>query len=255
MYSMEQWRERVAIITGASSGIGYHTAKRLHESGMKVAVCARRYDRLQQLGEELQADPDSFIAVRTDVGSPDEVHSLFSEVKKKWGGIDVLVNNAGLSHTSPVIEGQYEKWKEMVDVNFLGLCSCVYEASADMSKRKADGHIILLSSLSAHRHKPGTTGYSVYIATKWAVRALTESLRQELRGLSSRIRISSISPGNTETEFAYRHFGDEEAAREFYRRIHNLQPEDIADMVLYILSTPRHVQVHDIIVRPTEQEY
>ncbi|MDY7028653.1 MAG: SDR family NAD(P)-dependent oxidoreductase [Spirochaetota bacterium] len=255
MNSMENWRGRVALITGASSGIGYQTAKQLYEAGMKVVVCARRLDRLQQLGEELKADPDSFLPVRTDVGSLEEVHDLFNSIRKKWGGVDVLINNAGLSYSAPILDGRYEKWKEMVDVNLLGLCSCVYEAAADMRNRGTEGYIILISSLSAHRHKPGTIGYGVYVATKWAVRALTESLRQELHEAASGVRISSISPGNTETEFAAHHLGDEKLARDFYSRIRNLQPEDIADCVMYLLSTPPHVQVHDIIVRPTEQEF
>ena len=255
MNSMEQWQGRVALITGASSGIGYQTAKQLYEAGMKVAVCARRLERLQQLGEELNAGPEAFLPVRTDVGSPEEVHELFSTIRKKWGGVDVLINNAGLSHAAPILEGDYKKWKKMVDVNVLGLCSCVYEAAADMRKRDAGGYIILISSLFAHRHKPGTIGYGIYIATKWAVRALTESLRQELYSSAPGVRISSISPGNTETEFAAHHLGDEKAAREFYSRIRNLQPGDIADAIVYLLSTPPHVQIHDIVVRPTEQEY
>ena len=143
-----------------------------------------------------------------------------------------------------------QTWREMLEVNVLGLCVCTREAAADMLARKSDGHIVHVSSMAAHRVPPGS---GVYSATKFAVRSLTESLRQELRALGSSIRITSVSPGFVETEFAEVYSGSEEEARAVYSQYPMLQASDIAESVWYAISQPAHVQVHDILMRPTQQ--
>ena len=177
--------------------------------------------------------------------------SLFQTIRQQWGGVDVLVNNAGLGHREPLMTGKTEAWREMLDVNVLALCICTREAIKDMSDRNRPGHIIHISSMSGHR-VPLYSG--VYAASKYAVRALTEGLRQELREAEQNIKISSISPGFVETEFAEKYSKSKERAKEVYSRFPVLQPEDIANAVWYILSQPDYVQVHDILLRPTQQK-
>jgi len=160
------------------------------------------------------------------------------------------VNNAGLGHQSPLVSGRTEHWREMLEVNVLGLCICTREAIQDMRRRGDDGHVIHVSSMSAHRV---ARGGGVYSATKFAVRSLTEGLRQELRELHSGIRVSALSPGFVETGFAEHYQGRAEAAHETYSRYPVLQPDDMARAVRWILSEPPHVQIHDVLIRPTQQ--
>jgi 17beta-estradiol 17-dehydrogenase / 3beta-hydroxysteroid 3-dehydrogenase len=246
---MQRWRGRVALVTGASSGIGLAVARMLAREGMRVVATARRADRLQSLGGEL--DGAELLALRADLHSEPEILSLFAAVRERWGGVDVLVNNAGLGHHAPLLSGSTEAWREMLDVNVLALCVCTREAIADMRRRGDDGHVIHVSSMAAHRVPPGS---GVYAASKFAVRALTEALRQELRHEKSGIRVSALSPGFVETEFAALYHKSEEAAHETYGRYPVLQPDDIARAVRFVLEAPPHVQVHDLLVRPRDQE-
>jgi len=244
---MEEWRDRVALITGATSGIGESIARRLRDEGMRVVLCGRRIERLQELAAEA---PEQSLAIQCDLRNEDQILQMFEEIKKVWGGVDVLVNNAGLGHDAPLTTGNTEHWRDMLEVNILALCICSREATKQMHERGDKGYIIHISSMSGHRVPPGS---GVYSATKYAVRSLTEGLRAELRAKESGIRISAISPGFVETEFAAQYHRSEETAREIYSRFPVLQPEDIAEAVQYLLGTPQHVQVHDILMRPTEQ--
>ena len=138
----------------------------------------------------------------------------------------------------------------MLEVNVLALCVCPREAISDMRRRGDDGHVIHVSSMAGHR-VPGGSG--VYSATKYAVRSLTEGLRMELRGMGSRIRVGSLSPGYVETEFAAHYHKSEDTARETYARFKVLEATDMADAIVYMLACPAHMQVHDLLVRPTDQ--
>ena len=253
MYTLERWTGRVALITGASSGIGRAVAKKLAEAGMRIAICSRRKEQLDQLVNQLDIDQTSVLVLPVDLRFPKEIKEVFNQVNAIWGGVDVLVNNAGVGYKTPVYQGNLDLWREMVDVNILALCHCTYEAMTNMRKREDNGHIILISSLGAYRHKPGSIGNGMYVATKRAVRSLTESIRMELRSLGSNIRISAISPGLVETEFAERFLQNAEAASDLYQKTQTLNPSDIAEIVGFILSCPQHVQPHDVIVRPTRQ--
>ncbi len=170
--------------------------------------------------------------------------------RERWGGVDVLVNNAGLGYGSSLLSGETDEWREMLEVNVLGLCLCTREAVKDMRRRGGEGHIFHLSSMAAHRVPPGS---NLYGATKFAVRALTESLRLELHEAELPVRVTSVSPGLVETEFHQRYFGSEEEARRRYSRFKVLEAADIADAVAYALGTPPHVQVHDLLIRSTAQ--
>ncbi|XP_045613493.1 dehydrogenase/reductase SDR family member 11 [Procambarus clarkii] len=250
---MERWIGRVALVTGASTGIGAGISRRLVEAGMKVVGAARNEERLQALKRELANKPGSFTPVKCDISKDDDILSLFATIKKEFGGVDVCINNAGMSHGHSLLEGTTEEWREMLDINVVGLCLCTREAVASMRARNVDdGQIIHISSMSGHRVTPLPAGH-FYTATKFAVTALLEGLRQELRGAKSHIRIAGISPGFVETEFASRMFKDKEEAKKAFSNLQGLQADDIASSVIHVLSAPQHVQIHDILIRPTEQ--
>lgn len=244
--SLDPWKDSVALVTGASSGIGRAIAERLAAGGLRVAALARRQDRLDELAS---AYPERVLPLAADLRSEEEVLAAFERIREHWGGVDVLVNNAGLGRKSPLATGSTEDWREMLEVNVLALLICTREALKDM--RRADrGHVIHVSSMSAHRVPPGS---GVYSATKYAVRSLTEGLRQELRESRSKIRVSAISPGFVETEFAGVYNRDPAACAETYGKFRVLDSSDIADALVYLLGAPPHVQVHDLLIRPTDQ--
>ena len=253
-----RWKDRVALVTGASSGIGRAIARQLAvDLGMKVVVCARREQRLLELAEAIRAERAEAVVEVHAVDLRDEaaILALFATIRERLGGVDLLINNAGLGREAPLTSGSTEDWREMLELNVLALCICTREAVTDMlATEKAEGfsgHVIHVSSMASHR-VPASGG--VYPATKHAVRALIEGLRLELRGLDSHIRVGAISPGFVETEFAevYTH-GDRERAEATYARFVVLQSEDVARSVVHMVEAPAHVQIHDILMRATEQ--
>lgn len=248
--SMQRWTGKVALVTGASAGIGQATALRLAAAGMKVAVCARRAERLQALCHAAAVDGGTMEAYPLDLRDTDAIVQLFESIRARWGGVDVLVNNAGLGHASPLTDGDTELWREMLEVNVLALSVATREAVRDMRHRGDDGHVVHVSSMAAHRVPPGS---GVYSATKYAVRSLTEGLRAELRELGSDIRVSAISPGFVETEFAERYHKSSKAAEKTYGRFKVLDAADVADAICYVLAAPKHAQIHDVLMRPTRQ--
>ena len=248
---LERWRDAVALITGASSGIGRAVAEALAGSGMRVAAAARRVDRLRELADAVAAESgaDRVLPVPVDLRDEASIGRMFAAVRERWGAVEVLVNNAGLGHDAPLCSGRTEHWREMLEVNVLALCVCTREALADMA-RTGRGHVIHVSSMAAHRVPPQS---GVYSATKFAVRALTEALRQELRAAGSPVRVRAVSPGYVETEFVEKYHRSAELARETYGRYRVLEPRDVAATVLHVLSAPPHVQIHDVLMRCTDQ--
>lgn len=241
------WRGRTALVTGASSGIGRAVALRLAAEGMQVMACARRAEKLAELADEAEGE---MTVVAADLRQESAIAGVFANARKRHGGIDVLVNNAGLGHAAPLMSGDSAMWREMLELNVLALCICTREAVRDMRARGDDGHVIHIASMASHRVPPGS---GVYSATKFAVRSLTEGLRQELRAADSGIRVTAISPGFVETEFAEHYHQSDKLARQTYGRYKCIQPEDVADAVWYAVTRPAHVQIHDILMRPTEQ--
>ncbi|KAG7169337.1 dehydrogenase/reductase SDR family member 11-like [Homarus americanus] len=249
---MERWSGRVALVTGASAGIGAAICRFLVDKGMKVVGAAREEERIQALADELADKPGSLTAIKCDITKDSDVLGLFASIKEKFGGVDVCINNAGMSHNHSLLEGTPEEWREMLDVNVVGLCLCTREAVASMRENNVDdGQIIHISSIMGHQVMSYSTLH-FYSATKFAVRALTEGLRQELRGLKSHIRVTAISPGVVKTEFLSRMMKDKEKAQGVFTNKKCLQAEDIVSTVVHVLSTPPHVEIGDIIVLPTE---
>ena len=242
---------RIAIVTGASAGIGRAVAFALAEKGYRLCLTARRTDRLQALATQL-ADKTEVIWASADMRDETQINEIFTRVRTTWGRLDVLVNSAGLGRDAPLVKGPAAGWREMFDVNVIGLSIATQNAVELMRDSGDSGHIIHISSMSGHRVPSGNG--AMYSATKYAVRALTEGLRRELRQLGSGIRVCAISPGFVETEFAEVMSGSREKAEATYSRFKCLTADDVADSVSWVLSTPSHMQVHDILMRPTEQE-
>jgi NADP-dependent 3-hydroxy acid dehydrogenase YdfG len=214
---------------------------------VRVALSGRREDRLREVARDL---PDETLLAPADLRHEADIDAGFAKIRAQWGGVDIMINNAGLGYFSPLMSGDTAQWREMLEVNVLALCICTRAAVRDMQTRGDDGHVVHIGSMAGHR-VPQNSG--VYSATKFAVRSLTEGLRQELREQKSKIRVSCISPGIVQTGFHANFHTSEEAARDYYGRFQVLQPEDVADAVAFVLAAPTHVQVHDLLLRPRDQ--
>src|SRR5262245_708387 len=243
---------RSVVVTGASSGIGVATARTFAAAGACVTLAARREDRLRDLASQLESSGARVAVARTDMRVEDDVLRLFDLTRQRFGGVDVLVNNAGLGRNASISSGPTEAWREMLEVNVLGLCIATREVIQDMDRRGVAGHIVHVSSMAGHRIPGPDSG--VYAATKFAVRALTEGLRVELRARDSPIRVTEVSPGYVFTEFAEVFSGRPGADAALAKRLKMLDPEDIAEAIVWIVTRPPHMQVHDVLVRPTAQK-
>ena len=241
---------KVAIVTGASSGIGYSTSLALSKVGFKVAIGARRLDRLELLKKEIMKNKQEVFAGKLDVTSKSDCDSFVDAVVSKWGRIDVLVNNAGLMPLSYFKNGKVEKWEQMIDVNIKGVLYCTSAVIPHMLKEKS-GHIVNMSSVGGRIVFAGGT---VYCATKHAITAFSEGIRKELSPKYN-IRVTCIEPGAVSTELLDT-ITDESMAGfvQATKNMEILQSEDIANAVLYAVSAPDHVNVNEILIRPTAQE-
>lgn len=242
---------RSAVVTGASSGIGAATARALSAAGAAVTLAARRAERLESLAAELAGAGGAVAVQSTDMRREADILRLFAIARERFGGVDVLVNNAGLGLSAPLSSAETERWREMLEVNVLGLAIATREAIQDMERRGSAGHIIHVASMASHRVPSPESG--MYAATKFAVRALTEALRQELRARKSPIRVTAISPGHVLTEFAEVFSGTPGADQAIDSRFKILEPRDVAEAIVWVVSRPAHVEVHDLLVRPTSQ--
>ena len=240
---------KVVVITGASSGLGQATARLLSAQGATVALGARRLDRLQALAEELTRSGGKALAVTTDVTDCDQVKRLVDTAVQTYGRIDVMINNAGLMPNSPLERLKIDDWNRMIDVNIKGVLYGIAAALPYMKQQRA-GHIINVSSVAGHKVRAGG---AVYAATKHAVRALSEGLRQEVKPYN--IRTTVISPGAIATELPNSVTEPDVAEnfRKFYEEL-AIPAESFARAVAFAISQPEDVDVNEILFRPTRQE-
>lgn len=240
---------KVAVVTGASSGIGEATAEALAAEGASVVVAARREDRLEDLVGRIQGNGGQVLSLTADVIEEQQAHDLIKQATDELGRVDILVNNAGVMQLSKVEKGLSDEWRRMFDVNVMGLLY-VTDAAIEVMKEQGSGHIVNVSSLAGRKSGPFRGAYA---GTKFAVNAISEALRQEL--LEDNIRITMVEPGAVETELAD-HITDEEAREGMsaLMEIERLQPEDIAAAVVYVVTQPERVSVNEILVRPTQQQ-
>jgi NADP-dependent 3-hydroxy acid dehydrogenase YdfG len=249
---MERWQGKVAIVTGASAGIGKAIALSFVQNGLKVAALARRKEKLDQLVAESKDQPGEIFPLVVDIRDEASLLQAFTKIKEKWNTVHVLVNNAGIGRDAPLLSGPSKDWREMFDTNVLSLMVATKEAMQLIKENQSEGHIFHIGSMSGHRVPPGNMG--CYAATKYAVKALAIGLRNEIKALNLPVRVTLISPGFVETEFEVARAG-EEAAKKFYAQTTCLSSQDIANAVLYALAAPSHVDVNDIWMRPTPQKF
>ncbi|KAL7635040.1 UNVERIFIED_CONTAM: hypothetical protein RMT77_014025 [Armadillidium vulgare] len=247
---MEKWKGRVAMVTGASSGIGAAICEDLVKHGMKVVGAARRIEKMQELGEKLKNEKGTFLPVECDVTKDEDIYALFDKIKETFGGVDVCVNNAGIVGTGlDLLNGKPEEWRQITNVNVIALCLCSKLTVNSLQERGVDdGHIINISSLAGHKVYPFGESH-FYTGTKHAVQALSEGLRQELQADNSGIKLSVVSPGLVKTE-VFNHIHGSSMYDKIYEGNTSLKSEDIADLVSQILSAPPYMEVLDIIVSP-----
>ena len=239
---------KVVVITGASSGLGESTARHLAELGATVVLGARRVDRIDALARELTAKGQPALAVQTDVTDRLQVQRLVDAAIARFGRIDVMINNAGLMPHSPLERLKIDDWDRMIDVNLKGVLYGIAAALPPMQVQKS-GHIINVSSVAGHKVRPGG---AVYSATKHAVRALSEGLRQEVKPYN--IRTTVISPGAVDTELPNSITEPDVAAN--MRKIYEVAvPADaFARAVAYAMGQPDDIDINEILFRPTKQE-
>jgi NADP-dependent 3-hydroxy acid dehydrogenase YdfG len=243
-------KNKVAIITGASSGIGYAASLTLSKAGIRVAVGARRTERLQELEKQIIKNNGEILVQKTDVTRKSDCDLLVNTIVEKWGKVDILINNAGLMPLSYFKNGKVEEWEQMIDVNIKGVLYCTSAVVPYMLEKKS-GHIINISSVAG---RIVFVGGSVYCATKHAISALSEGLRKELSPTYN-IRVTCIEPGAVETELL-ESITDESmtAFIEATKNMETLRSDDIANAILYAVQAPEHVNVNEILIRPTAQE-
>ena len=239
----DQGAGRVAVITGASSGIGEATAHALAASGHRVALLARRGDRIRALADELG---NGAIAIEADVTDRGSVIKAAARVKAELGGADILVNNAGLMLLGPFNSEAHDDHRRMIEANLLGAMT-VTEAFLDQL-RDGGGDLVNLSSVAGRTARPGN---AVYAATKWGMNGWSESLRQELQ---PDVRVMVIEPGSVGTELTdhINHPGAKQAAEQMYEKL-AITAEDIAEVIAFAVTRPRRMTINEILVRPTAQ--
>jgi NADP-dependent 3-hydroxy acid dehydrogenase YdfG len=238
---------KVAAITGASSGIGEATAIALADAGAKVSLGARRKDRLDALVEKIG---DKALAIETDIGEEEQARAFVQRTKDELGGLDILINNAGVMLLGPLLAQEGDDWRTMVDVNILGLVYCSHAGLALMAEQKS-GHIVNISSVAG---RIASAGAAVYNFTKWGVTGFSEALRQEAAHVN--VRVTCVEPGFVDTELQGHNTNPMvvEATQKMREKVGKvLEADDIAQAILYAVSQPEHVSINEVLVRPTGQ--
>ena len=243
-------RNKVVIVTGASSGIGYATALKLSKAGAKVAAGARRVEKLESLKNEVQKCGGEILVKKLDVTRKEDCDSFINLVTKTWNQIDILINNAGIMPLSFFKNLKVSEWEQMIDVNLKGMLYCTAAVIPYMITKKS-GHIVNISSVAGRIVFPAG---SVYCATKHAVTAFSEGLRQELSQRYN-IRVTCIEPGVVSTELP--NTITDKSLESFVKSVkemESLKAEDIANAIIYSLDSPHYININEILLRPLSQE-
>ena len=243
-------KNKIVLITGASSGIGAACARQFAMHAMRLILCARRLEKLHELADELRAKHKAdVLTMQLDVTEMDQVAEVLRALPDDWRTVDILVNNAGLAAGLDTIqEGNIDDWEAMIDTNVKGLLYVTKAILPQMITRNA-GHIINIGSIAGHTVYPKG---AVYCASKHAVKALSDGLRMDLFGM--KIRVSTIDPGAVESNFSLVRFkGDNARAASVYAGMEALTPDDVADAVLYCATRPPHVNISEVIIMPVDQ--
>ncbi|MEO8742466.1 MAG: SDR family NAD(P)-dependent oxidoreductase [Lysobacteraceae bacterium] len=241
---------RVALVTGASSGIGEATALALSAAGAKVALSARRRERLDALAARIRdAGGEAFVVI-ADLSKEDDAQRMVRETEAHFGQIDILINNAGVMYLEPVASADLARWRHMFELNVLGLIAATQAVMPGMSARH-DGHIVNVSSTAGRIANAMAAGYS---GTKFGVVGFSEALRKEV--FKDGIRVTVIEPGVVATELREHiaHAPTQQAINAWAEGMRQLQPEDVANTIVFCVSQPPHVNINEVLMRPTDQE-
>jgi NADP-dependent 3-hydroxy acid dehydrogenase YdfG len=243
----------VALVTGASSGIGEATALALAAQGARVAVVARRRDRLDALAERIRAAGADALVIEADVTDEGRARRAVADTVTHFGRLDTLVNNAGVMLLGPIADADIGEWKRMLDLNVSALMYCAHAALPHLLQAAAGGprSVADLVNVSSVAGRNARVGAGVYNATKFAVGAFSESLRQEVT--KRQVRVSLIEPGETATELREQNRAEIQAVLPA-RAEHPLQAADVADAIAYVVTRPSHVAINEVLIRPTQQE-
>ncbi len=247
---MSDLKNRIVLITGASSGIGKACASEFAKSGAKLLLTARRYDRLAELASQLEENFNTNIRiVQLDIRDHKAVQKVYNELEESWKKVDIILNNAGLARgLHKIYEGEIDHWEEMIDTNIKGLLYITRTFLPQMIER-ATGHIINIGSTAGYETYPMG---NVYAATKFAVRVLSQSIRIDV--LDKGIKVTSVDPGMVLTEFSKVRFsGDEDRASKVYEGIEPLSAQDVAEAVLFAATRPKNVNINNIVLTPLYQ--
>lgn len=241
---------KIALITGATAGIGYETALLLAQNSYNLILTGRRKERLESIKDQLEKETDCKILILNfDIRSKAETETALSGIPEEWKSIDVLINNAGLAAgLAPVNSADVDDWEAMIDTNIKGLLYITRIVSPWMVERET-GHIISISSIAGKESYPNG---SVYCGTKHAVAAISRAMRIEL--MPHGIKVTTIAPGAVDTEFSLVRFrGDQEKAAAVYNGFTPLSGKDVAETILFVLNRPPHVNIDDLLIMPTAQ--
>jgi NADP-dependent 3-hydroxy acid dehydrogenase YdfG len=245
----------VALVTGASSGIGEATALQFAELGAAVAIVARRRDRLEQLAERIENQGGRALVIEADVSSEEHAAGAVEQTVSELGRLDTLINNAGVMLLGPVLDAPLEEWQEMLSINLAGLLYCAHAALPHLLSAAEDSPrgVADMVNISSVAGRVARAGSAVYNLTKHGVGAFSEGLRQEVTG--RHVRVSLVEPGAVATELASHNRPQiREQIGERFGHIERLEAPDIADAIAYIVTRPRRVAINEVLVRPTEQE-
>ncbi|XP_012253451.2 farnesol dehydrogenase-like [Athalia rosae] len=245
---MERWVGKVALVTGASSGIGAAITENLVRDGLQVVGVARRVEKVEEINKKLEGFKGKLHVRKCDVTKEEDILEVFRWIKENLGGVDVLVNNAGLFVAGSLTDGETEGFKRILDVNVLAVAIATREAVRSMKEREVAGHIFNINSVLGHFIGPPNNIVSLYPSSKFAVTAMTEVTRKELVLAGTKIKITSVSPGYVSTEL-FSPNGVSVISPDRLKTLSALNPEDVANAVSYALSTPEHVQVCELIIR------
>src|SRR5947209_14352478 len=248
---MTELKNTVALVTGASSGIGEATAVALSERGAAVALVARRADRLRELAGRIS---DGTLVLEADVTDQAQAQGAVEQAVSHFGRLDILVNNAGVMLLGPAVDAPLEEWQRMVNVNVNGVLYCAHAALPHLLKAAEDGprqvaDMVNISSVAGRRPRAGS---AVYNLTKFGVGAFSEALRQEVTG--RHLRVSLVEPGAVATELSSHNRPEVlEGIRQRFGSVERMQASDVADAILYIVTRPRHIAINEVLIRPTDQ--
>jgi NADP-dependent 3-hydroxy acid dehydrogenase YdfG len=254
MTNTQKLNGTVALVTGASSGIGEAAALALAQQGATVAIAARRKDRIDALASRITGEGGRALAIEADVSSQARAEALVAQTVTELGRLDTLVNNAGVMLLGPIVDAPLEEWEQMIDLNVKGLLYCAHAALPHLLAAAQDGprEVADMVNISSVAGRQARSGAGVYNATKWGVGAFSESLRQEVT--ARHVRVSLVEPGAVATELVSHNRPEIREQLTANNPFERMEAQDIADAIAYIVTRPRRMAVNEMLIRPTEQE-